>query len=166
MLETQGSESNVPRSRIGDFSGPSSARGAKFRGVLASWASEGRGGLSAQGAEPDERGIGLGSGYLESIERQGQGLALLGALRMEQPRPRSGRCSGGQAEMDEDLGDHGGMFDTRCYPAKHVSVALTYDSLFFMAVITHCHCSGVCPPPAWAHACLITFCFCWSSHRS
>ena len=30
MLETQGSESNVPRSRIGDFS----ARGAKFRGVF------------------------------------------------------------------------------------------------------------------------------------
>jgi hypothetical protein len=107
-------------------------------------------------------GIGLGSGYLESIESQGQRLALLGALRMEQRRPRSGRCSGGQAEMDEETGG----CSIPGYPAKQVSVALTYDSLFFMAVITHCHCSGVCPPPAWAHACLITFCFCWSSHRS
>ena len=26
-------------------------------------------------------------------------------------RARSGRCSDGQAEVGEDLGDHGGMFD-------------------------------------------------------
>ena len=67
-----------------------------FRGVLASRAGTGRGGVSAQGSEPDGRGVGLGSGYLESIESQGHGFvrappegwpgpkaALLGALRME-----------------------------------------------------------------------------------
>ena len=72
MLETQGSESNVPRSRIGAFWGPSSARGAKFRGVLASRASEGQGGLSAQG-----------------LNRMGSGI--------ERPRRCSGRCPGGPA---------------------------------------------------------------------
>jgi hypothetical protein len=35
------------------------------------------------------------------------------------------------------------IVDTRCYFGKHVSVALTYDSPCFMAVITHCHCSAV-----------------------
>ena len=43
-------------------------------------------------------GIGLRSAYRESSQSQGQGEALLGALRMEQPGPGSGRCSGGQAE--------------------------------------------------------------------
>jgi hypothetical protein len=38
-----------PRSRIGAFLGYSSARGAKFRDVLASLASESPGGGSAQG---------------------------------------------------------------------------------------------------------------------
>jgi hypothetical protein len=40
--------------------------------------------------------IGWGSGHLESIEC---------------PRRGSRRCSDGQAEMREDLGSHGGMFD-------------------------------------------------------
>jgi hypothetical protein len=44
---------------------PLSARGAEFRGVLASRASEG---LSAQRPNRMGGGIGLGSGYLESIE--------------------------------------------------------------------------------------------------
>ena len=48
------------RSRIGDFSGDSSVRGARIRGVLASQASAGQRGLSAQGVEPDGRGIGAG----------------------------------------------------------------------------------------------------------
>ncbi len=41
-------------------------------------------------------GIGGGSGQLETIEGPGR---------------CSRRCSGGQAEMGEDLGDHGGMLD-------------------------------------------------------
>jgi len=47
------------RSRIGDFSGDSSVRCARIRGirgVLASHASAGQRGLSAQGVEPDGRG--------------------------------------------------------------------------------------------------------------
>ena len=30
---------------------------------------------------------------------------------VEWPRGRSGRCPGGQAEVREDLGDHGGVYD-------------------------------------------------------
>jgi hypothetical protein len=57
------------RSRIGDFSGDSSVRGARIQGVLASQASAGRRGLSAQGVEPDGEGVsGPGSGHLESVE--------------------------------------------------------------------------------------------------
>ncbi len=41
------------RSRIGDFPGHSSARGAKYWDVLASRAGAGQRGLSAQGNEPD-----------------------------------------------------------------------------------------------------------------
>jgi hypothetical protein len=48
------------RSRIGDFPGHASARGARIRGVLASRASAGQRGLSAQGVEPDGRGYRLG----------------------------------------------------------------------------------------------------------
>jgi len=48
------------RSRVGVFSGDSSVRGARIRGVLASQASAGQRGLSAQGVEPDGRGIGAG----------------------------------------------------------------------------------------------------------
>jgi hypothetical protein len=48
------------RSRIGDFSGDSSVRGARIRGVLASHASAGQRGLSAQGVEPDGRGFTAG----------------------------------------------------------------------------------------------------------
>ena len=44
------------RSRIGDFSGDSSVRGARIQGVLASRASVGQRRLSAQGVEPDGRG--------------------------------------------------------------------------------------------------------------
>ena len=95
-LNLRGVKHARPRSRIGDFSGPSSARGAKFRGVLASRASEGQGGLSAQGLNRMGSGIGGGSGQLESIEG---------------PRRCSGRCPGGPAQMREDLGDHGGIFD-------------------------------------------------------
>jgi hypothetical protein len=39
-----------------------------FRGVLASWAGAGQGGLSAQGLNRNESGLGLGSGLLESVE--------------------------------------------------------------------------------------------------
>jgi hypothetical protein len=79
---------------IGAFSGPSSARGAMFRSVLASRASEGQGGGSAQGLNRMGAGIGGGSGQVESIEGPGRG---------------SGRCPGGQAEMGENLGDRGGL---------------------------------------------------------
>jgi hypothetical protein len=48
------------RSRIGDFSGDSSVRGARIRGVLASQASAGQRGLSAQGVEPDGREFAAG----------------------------------------------------------------------------------------------------------
>jgi hypothetical protein len=55
-LNLRGVNHARPRSRIGDFSGPSSARGAMFPGVLASRASAGQGGLSALGS-----GMGGGS---------------------------------------------------------------------------------------------------------
>jgi hypothetical protein len=55
---------------------------------------------------------------------------------------------------------------TRCYFGKHVSVALTYDSPRFMAVITHCHCSAVRLLAPFAHAWFITSCFCSLFHRS
>jgi hypothetical protein len=85
------------RSRIGDFSGDSSVRGARIQGVLASRASVGQRRLSAQGVEPDGRGSRPG------IRRPfGIGRMIARAI---------GRCSGGQAEMGEDLGDHGGMLD-------------------------------------------------------
>jgi hypothetical protein len=61
------------RSRIGDFSGDSSVRCARIRGVLASHASAGQRGLSAQGVEPDGRGSRPGSGQFESIEGPGRG---------------------------------------------------------------------------------------------
>jgi len=67
-----------------------------FRSVLASRASEGQGGGSAPGLNRMGAGIGGGSGQLDSIEGAGR---------------CSGRCSSGQAEMDEDLGDHGGMLE-------------------------------------------------------
>ena len=66
-----------------------------FRSVLASRASEGQGGGSAQGLNRMGAGMGGGSGQFEAIEGPG----------------RSGRCSGGQTEMGEDLGSHGGMLD-------------------------------------------------------
>ena len=44
-----------PRPGVGNFSGPSSARGAEFRCVLASRASEVQGGVSAHGLKPDGR---------------------------------------------------------------------------------------------------------------
>ena len=44
------------RSRIGDFWGDSSVRGARIRGVLASQASAGQRGLWAQGVEPELQG--------------------------------------------------------------------------------------------------------------
>ena len=44
------------RSRIGDFSGDSSVRGARIRGVLASQASAGQSGRWAQEVEPSGRG--------------------------------------------------------------------------------------------------------------
>jgi hypothetical protein len=48
---------------IEDFSGPTSARGAKCRGVLVSRASEGQGKLSARGLNRSKSGIGWGSGH-------------------------------------------------------------------------------------------------------
>jgi hypothetical protein len=58
------------------------------------------------------------------------------------------------------------IVDTRCYFGKHVSVALTYDSPCFMAVITHCHCSAVRALAPWTHAWFITSCFRSLFHRS
>jgi hypothetical protein len=66
-----------------------------FRSVLASRASEDQGGGSAQGLNRMGAGMGGGSGQFEAIEGPG----------------RSGRCSGGQTEMGEDLGSHAGMLD-------------------------------------------------------
>ena len=84
------------RSRIGDFSGDSSVRGARIRGVLASHSSAGQRGLSAQGVEPD------GKGFTAGIRSFGVGRMTARAI---------GRCPGRQAEMGEDLGDDGRMFD-------------------------------------------------------
>jgi hypothetical protein len=42
---------------IGDFSGDSPVRGARIRRVLASHASAGQRGLSAQGVGPDGKGV-------------------------------------------------------------------------------------------------------------
>jgi len=86
----------IRRSRIGAFSGPSSARDAMFRGVLAARASDDQGAGSAQGLNRMGAGIGAGSVQLESIEG---------------PRRCSGGCPGGLAQMRESLGDHGGMLD-------------------------------------------------------
>ena len=49
---------------------------------------------------------------LRELNRRGGGNGL-GSGRLEGGVPRwcSGRCPGGQAEMGEDLGNHGGMFD-------------------------------------------------------
>jgi hypothetical protein len=49
---------------------------------------------------------------LRELNRRGGGSSL-GSDRLEGGVPRgcSGRCPGGQAEMGEDLGNHGGMFD-------------------------------------------------------
>ena len=59
------------RSRIGDFSGPSWAPGAIFRSVLASRASEGQGGGSAQGLNR------MGSAMVvDQANPRGQGLFL------------------------------------------------------------------------------------------
>jgi hypothetical protein len=135
------------RSRIGDFSGDSSVRGAWIRDVLASRASAWQRELSAQGVEPDEGGSRPGSGQLESTAgaRAGvRGGAQAGKLRWVSPDPGrfglsrecrptgvvgsglnrmetgfgggsaqlesiegpgrcSGRYSGGQTEMGEDL---------------------------------------------------------------
>jgi hypothetical protein len=66
-----------------------------FRSVLASRASEGQGG-AAQELNRMGAGMGGGSGQFESIEGPGR---------------CSGRCSGGQAEMGEDLSDHGACSD-------------------------------------------------------
>jgi hypothetical protein len=85
----------IYRSRIGDFSGRSSARGAMFRGVLASRASEGQGDCRL-GAEPD----GIGDRW---------GISPVGIDR--RPAPVLGRCPGGLAQMREGLGDDGGMLD-------------------------------------------------------
>jgi hypothetical protein len=49
---------------------------------------------------------------LGESNRVGRGLGSEGHLEsVEWPRGRSGRCPGGQAEVREDLGDHGGIFD-------------------------------------------------------
>ena len=55
-----GCQVREPSSRIGDFSGDSSVRGARIRGVFASHASAGQRGLSAEGVEPDGRGFAAG----------------------------------------------------------------------------------------------------------
>ena len=56
----------------------------------------GKGSCSLRELSPMGGGIGWGSGHSKSIEW---------------PRWGSERCPGGQAEMREDLGDHGRMFD-------------------------------------------------------
>jgi hypothetical protein len=91
-LNLRGVKHASPRPAIRALlSGPSSARGAMFRSVLASRSSEGTTGRVGSGAEP---GIGAGSGQFESIEGLGR---------------CSGRRSGGPAQMGEDLGHHGGI---------------------------------------------------------
>jgi hypothetical protein len=77
-LNLRGVKHARPRSRIGDFSGP--ARGARFRGILTSRASEGQGGLSAQGLNRMGSGIGGGSGQLESIEGRAYQLVQSGVF--------------------------------------------------------------------------------------
>jgi hypothetical protein len=90
-----------------------------FRSVLASRASEGRGRGSAQGLNWMGAGIGGGSGQFESIEGPGR---------------CSGRCPGGQAEMGEDLGDHGRIFDACPEPVEGAAM--------IVKVPPHCgHCS-------------------------
>ncbi len=74
------------QSRIGDFSGDLSVRGARIRGVLASHASAGQRGLSAQGVEPDGRGFAAG------IRPFGVGRMTARAI---------GAVLGGQTEMGE-----------------------------------------------------------------
>jgi hypothetical protein len=41
---------------------------------------------------------------------------------IEGPGRCSGRCSGGQAEIGEDLGDHGGMFDACPEPVERAAM--------------------------------------------
>ncbi len=84
-----------------------------FRSVLASRASEGQGGLSAQGLNRMEAGIGGGSGQLESIEA----LTLLGAVP-----------GGGQAEVREDLGNHRGAMAAMIFKVPaHLGALLDVD---------------------------------------
>jgi hypothetical protein len=73
---------------------PSEAPGSG--GVLASRGVPAKGGCRLGELNRVGEGRVLGSGQLESIEGPGRG---------------SGRCPGGQAEVGEDLGDHGGIFD-------------------------------------------------------
>ena len=77
---------------MGPFLGPRRYVSGRF-GVSGERRPRGRVG---SGAEPDGRGVDGGSGQLESIEGPGR---------------CSGRCSGGQTEMGEDLGNHGGMLN-------------------------------------------------------
>jgi hypothetical protein len=100
------------RSRIEDLSGDSSVRGARIRGVLASRASVGQRGLSARGVEPELQGCSALRRYRMNRVGGGRGLGSESHLEsVEWPRGRSGRCPGGQPEVREDLGDHGGIFD-------------------------------------------------------
>jgi len=93
-LNLRGVNHARPRSRIGDFSGPSSARGAMCPGVLASRASEGQGGLWARGLNRMGSGIGEGSGQLESKARAGaRGGARAGKPRWVRILAIAGGCS-------------------------------------------------------------------------
>ena len=84
------------RSKIGEFSGDSSVRGARIRGVLASRPSAGQRRLSARGVEPGGREARPG------IRPFGIGRMAARAI---------GAVPGRTSRDGEDLGDHGRIFD-------------------------------------------------------
>jgi len=59
------------RSRIGDFSGDSSVRGARIRGVLASHTKQARRGCRRKGVEPELQGCSAFRRY--RMNRMGEG---------------------------------------------------------------------------------------------
>ncbi|MDQ3773219.1 MAG: hypothetical protein M3461_01985 [Pseudomonadota bacterium] len=78
-----------------NVSGPSSVRGASFGVFWRLGRARAKGDCRLR-AEPDGRGYRFGIRLYWSRSNSRRG---------------SGRCSGGQAEMGEDLGDHGGVLD-------------------------------------------------------
>jgi hypothetical protein len=81
------------RSRMRDVSGPSAIRGPRIQG---------RFGLSGRCRPKEAVGSGSGTGW--------EGVVRFGSGQLESIEGRR-RCPGGPAQMREDLGDHGGIFD-------------------------------------------------------